>query len=136
MAELIRRPRSSRPGSPTHLEVHAQQARHRLAYPRVFLTTRPIASDAVFAATAPNNVAVELVKVIRRDPVLEDRLAPSLLDLELVHVILSDLGSGHVGDAARLHIPVARDSVTAAEGKRAVRVTPPPTQRPMTWPTP
>ena len=52
---------------------------------------------------------VEVLQVLRRNPVLQDRLTASLLDKVAIHERLLDLEARHVADAARLHVPITGD---------------------------
>src|SRR5947209_17077915 len=56
-----------------------------------------------------DDVRVQLVKILSRNPVLQDRLPADLLDLVPIQERLSYLESGHVSRAACLDVPVASD---------------------------
>ena len=56
-----------------------------------------------------DDVVVELLKPLGRNPILQDRLTSDLMYVELIEVGLFDIEPDHEPDPRRFHIPVAGD---------------------------
>src|SRR5665647_1837567 len=71
---------------------------------------RRSSAEGVNDLDGADDVVVEVLEALDRDPVLEDRLAADLLYLVLLQVLTPDVEPGHVTRAGRLDVPVPRNA--------------------------